>query len=357
MPKPKTRTFGILTSGGDCPGLNAAIRGVAKSATECFDMNVIGISNGFRGLIDNDAHLLKPQDFSGILTLGGTILGTSREQPFKNTERDSAAALSKADTLKDNYRKLGLDCLVVLGGGGTHKTAHQLQKEGLNVIGLPKTIDNDLYGTDVSFGFASAVDVASEAIDRLHSTANSHNRIMVIEVMGHRAGWLALSAGVAGGGDIILIPEIPYDSDSINSHLMKRYRDGKKFSIVVVAEGAVSVEEAKEKEKRKKRDPSAAYRVASRIEESLDLETRVTVLGYIQRGGSPSPQDRLLATRFGTHAAKMMADGDFGKMVALKCSEVTSVGLDEPASKARLVPTDHALIESARLVGTCFGDD
>ena len=192
MAKPKTRTFGILTSGGDCPGLNAAIRGVAKSATQHFDMKVIGISNGFRGLIENDARLLKPQDFSGILTLGGTILGTSREKPFKDTERDSSAALSKAGILKDNYRKLGLDCLVVLGGNGTHKTAHQLQQEGLNVIGLPKTIDNDIQGTDVSFGFASALDVASEAIDRLHTTANSHNRTMVIEVMGHRAGWLAL---------------------------------------------------------------------------------------------------------------------------------------------------------------------
>jgi ATP-dependent phosphofructokinase / diphosphate-dependent phosphofructokinase len=357
MAKPKTRTFGILTSGGDCPGLNAAIRGVAKSATQRFDMNVIGISNGFRGLIENDARLLRPDDFSGILTLGGTILGTSREKPFKETERDSSAALSKAGILKDNYRKLGLDCLVVLGGNGTHKTAYQLQKEGLNVIGLPKTIDNDIQGTDVSFGFASALDVASEAIDRLHTTANSHNRIMVIEVMGHRAGWLALSAGLAAGGDIILIPEIPYDFANISSHLMKRYRDGKKYAIVVVAEGAVSAEEAKEKEKRRKKDPSAAYRVAAAIEEALDLETRVTVLGYVQRGGSPSPQDRLLATRFGTQAAKMMAEGDFGKMVALKGDEVTSVGLDEPASKARLVPTDHPLIESARLVGTCFGDE
>jgi phosphofructokinase-like protein len=357
MARSRTRTFGILTSGGDCPGLNAAIRGVAKSATDCFDMNVIGISNGFRGLIENDAHLLKPQDFSGILTLGGTILGTSREKPFKDAERDSSAALSKADTIKDNYRRLGLDCLVVIGGGGTHKTAHQLQKEGLNVIGLPKTIDNDIQGTDVSFGFASALDVASEAIDRLHTTANSHNRIMVIEVMGHRAGWLALSAGVAAGGDIILIPEIPYDFDNISRHLLRRYRNGKKFAIVVVAEGAVSIEETKDKEKRRKKDPSAAYRVAAKIEEVLDLETRVTVLGYVQRGGSPSPQDRLLATRFGTHAAKMMVEGDFGKMVALRCGEVTSVPLDEPASKARLVPTNHPLIESARLVGACFGDE
>jgi len=365
MAKSATRTFGILTSGGDCPGLNAAIRGVAKAAYGMYDMNIIGISNGFRGLITEEAHLMKPADFSGILTRGGTILGTSREKPFKSTGQmhDSKEGITKPEAIKENYRKLGLDCLVVIGGNGTHKTAHLLQQEGLNVIGLPKTIDNDIYGTDMTFGFHSAMQIATEAIDRLHTTADSHNRIMIIEVMGHRAGWLALYAGIAGGGDIILIPEIPYSIESIVHHLMKREREGKQFSIVVVAEGALSVEEVKLlKEDRKKMQKgiptlSRGYELKDEIENAYGMETRVTVLGHLQRGGTPTPYDRILATRFGTAAAELLYHGSYGKMVALEGNNIVTKPLEEIAGKLKLVPPNHYLIQTGRRIGTCFGDE
>jgi 6-phosphofructokinase 1 len=365
MTRSATRTFGILTSGGDCPGLNAAIRGVAKAAYGMYDMNIIGISNGFRGLITGAAHLMKPNDFSGILTLGGTILGTSREKPFKNIGqmRDSKEGRTKPEAIEENYRKLGLDCLVVLGGNGTHKTAHLLQQQGLNIVGLPKTIDNDIYGTDMTFGFHSAMQIAAEAIDRLHSTADSHNRIMIIEVMGHRAGWLALYSGIAGGGDIILIPEIPYSIDSIVRHLMKRDREGKQFSILVVAEGALSIDEAQlSKDERKKRQkskkaPSRGYEIKEEIEKVYGMETRVTVLGHQQRGGAPSPFDRVLATRFGTAAAELLYRGNYGKMVALEGNDIAAKPLEEIAGKLKLVPPDHYLVETARRIGTCFGDE
>jgi len=363
--KSVTKTIGILTSGGDCPGLNAAIRGVCRAAYDRYNMSIIGIANGDRGLIDGDARLLKPEDFSGILTRGGTILGTSREKPFKsrNGEYDADVGKDKVEIIKENYKKLNLDCLVVLGGNGTNTTGYLLSQEGLNVIGLPKTIDNDIVGTDMTFGFHSAVSIATEAIDRLHSTAHSHNRVMVIELMGHKAGWLALYAGVAGGGDIILIPEIPYDIDAIGRHLLKRARDGKSFSIVVVAEGAQSVEEAKmdKKERKKYREktakPSIGYRVAREIEAETGMETRVTVLGYLQRGGIPSAWDRVLATTFGTAAAELLARGDYGKMVSLKGNEVGSVDLSEPAGRVKTVPEDHYMLDTARSVGTCLGNE
>ncbi len=359
--KPATKTFGILTSGGDCPGLNAAIRGVCRAAHDRYNMTVIGIANGYRGLIDADARLLRPEDFSGILTRGGTILGTSREKPFKakEGEYDADVGVDKVEIIKENYRRLNLDCLVVLGGNGTNTTGYLLSKEGLNVVGLPKTIDNDIVGTDMTFGFHSAVSIAAEAIDRLHSTAHSHNRVMVIELMGHKAGWLA---GVAGGGDVILLPEIPYDVDAIGRHLLKRARDGKSFSIVVVAEGAMSVEEAgmDKKERKKYREktakPSIGYRVAREIEEETGMETRVTVLGYLQRGGIPSPWDRVLATSFGTAAAELLARGDYGKMVCLRGNDVGSVDLAEPAGKVKSVPEGHYMLDTARSVGTCMGD-
>jgi 6-phosphofructokinase 1 len=365
MAKSATGTFGILTSGGDCPGLNAAIRGVAKAAYGMYDMNIIGISDGFQGLITGEAHIMKPTDFSGILTLGGTILGTSREKPFKNIGRmaDSKEGRTKPEAIKENYRKLGLDCLVVLGGNGTHNTANLLKQEGLNVIGLPKTIDNDIYGTDMTFGFHSAMQIAAEAIDRLHSTADSHNRLMIIEVMGHRAGWLALYAGIAGGGDIILIPEIPYSIDSIVHHLMKRERGGKQFSIVVVAEGALSTDEfelsreERKKRQKKNRSPSKGYELKDEIEIAYGMDTRVTVLGHQQRGGAPSPYDRVLATRFGTTAADLLHRGDYGKMVALEGNDITAKPLEDIAGKLKLVPPDHYLIQTARSVGTCFGDE
>jgi 6-phosphofructokinase 1 len=365
MAKSSTHTFGILTSGGDCPGLNAAIRGVAKAAHEKYSMNIIGINEGYRGLIGGDARLLKASDFSGILTRGGTILGTSREKPFKDTEeglRDSEAGRDKPEAIIENYKKLNLDCLVVLGGNGTHKTASLLKKEGLNIIGLPKTIDNDIWGTDVTFGFHSAVDIATEAIDRLHSTAHSHNRVMLIELMGHKAGWLALYAGISGGGDVILIPEIPYSLDSICRHLMKRASQGKAFSIVVVAEGAISMEEAAlskaERKKLKKENEyfTRGYEIAKAIEKTANMETRLTVLGYQQRGGTPSPYDRLLATMFGTAAAELLYRGEYGKMVALEGARVVARPLEDIAGRLKQVPQDHPLIETARSVGTCFGD-
>ncbi|MFW6338044.1 MAG: 6-phosphofructokinase [Alkalispirochaetaceae bacterium] len=360
-----SRTFGILTSGGDCPGLNAAIRGVAKPAVTKYGMRVIGIPNGFRGLIDGSTRVLQAEAFDGLLTQGGTILGTSREKPFaqvvpENGMKDSVAGRSKPKKIVENYRALGLDCLVVLGGNGTHKTARLLADRGLNVIGLPKTIDNDIWGTDVSFGFHSAVDIATEAIDRLHTTAHSHNRVMVIEVMGHKAGWLALYSGLAGGGDVIIIPEIPYDIRNIAEHLRHRRDRGKAFSIVVVAEGAVSKEEAAKSGAAPPDVPagerSIGYRVAKEIQESTGMDTRVTVLGYQQRGGPPSPYDRLLATRFGTAAAEMLHRGEFGKMVALEGKRIISRPLGEIAGKLKLVPENDDLVETGRSVGVCFGD-
>ncbi|GAB6392703.1 MAG: 6-phosphofructokinase [Treponematales bacterium] len=358
-----TRTFGILTAGGDCPGLNAAIRGVCRAALERYGMKVVGIANGFRGLIDGDAKVLGPGDFSGILTRGGTILGTSREKPFKvsSDRKEIELVMDKVSAIKKNYRRLGLDCLVVLGGNGTHTTGFRLSREGLNVVGLPKTIDNDIAGTDRTFGFHSALAIATEAIDRLHSTAESHNRVMVIEVMGHKAGWLALHSGVAGGGDIILIPEIPYDIRAIAGHLEARSARGKTFSIVVVAEGALSVEEARlDKKERKKRRaaggaPSAAYRVAREIESATGMETRATVLGYVQRGGIPSASDRVLATSLGTAAADLLAAGSYGRMVSLSGDSITSVDLSVPADKVKTVPPGHYMLATAASVGTCLG--
>jgi 6-phosphofructokinase 1 len=357
--KSVTKTFGILTAGGDCPGLNAAIRGVCRAAHDRYGMNIVGIANGFRGLIEENARVLRPVDFSGILTRGGTILGASREKPFKSEEPGEIVG-EKVAAVKDTYKRLGLDCLVILGGNGTNTTGYKLAREGLNVIGLPKTIDNDIVGTDRSFGFNSALAIGTEAIDRLHSTAQSHNRVIVIELMGHKAGWLALYAGVAGGGDIILIPEIPYDIKVIGRHLEERAKHGKAFSIVVVAEGAMSIEEAQmEKKDRKKyrleNGPSVAYRVAHEIEAETGMETRATVLGYMQRGGIPSATDRVLATSLGTAAADILAQGEYGRMVCLTGNEIGSVDLSVPEGKVKTVPEDHYMIDTAMAVGTCMG--
>jgi 6-phosphofructokinase 1 len=357
--KSATGTFGILTAGGDCPGLNAAIRGVCRAAHDRYGMTIIGIANGYRGLIDEDARVLKPEDFAGILTQGGTILGASREKPFKKEAGDDEVSGEKVKAIKENYRKLGLDCLVVIGGNGTNTTGYRLAEEGLNVLGLPKTIDNDIAGTDRTFGFDSALAIATEAIDRLHSTAQSHGRVMVIELMGHKAGWLALYAGVAGGGDIILLPEIPYDIKVIARHLEDRTRGGKTFSIVVVAEGALSVEEEKmdKKERKKYREqfPSVGYRVAREIEKETGMVTRPTVLGYVQRGGIPSATDRILATSLGTAAADLLAQGTYGRMVALSGTDIISVDLSVPAGKIKPVPPTHYMIDTAFAVGSCLG--
>jgi ATP-dependent phosphofructokinase / diphosphate-dependent phosphofructokinase len=337
--------IGILTAGGDCPGINAAIRGVGKTAIVKYGMKLIGISDGFTGMINKEYRELTESDLSGILTLGGTILGTSREKPFKSNGKGKNE-ISKPVLIKEHYEQMGLDCLVCIGGNGTIKTAYLLSQEGLNVIGIPKTIDNDVWGTDLTFGFDSAVNIATEAIDRLHSTANSHKRIMIIELMGHNAGWIALYSGVAGGGDVILIPEIQYDENKIAEYLLRRVSDNKQYSIVVVAEGIKNPI---------KDSCSAAQSLSKRINELTRLETRETVLGYIQRGDTPSPMDRVLATRYGTAAADMIAHRDFGKMVALRNSEVVSVPLSDVSGKLKLVASNDPLVIQAQSMGTSFG--
>jgi 6-phosphofructokinase 1 len=341
----RPQKIGILTAGGDCPGINAAIRGVGKTAIVKYGMQVIGISDGYAGLIHKEYRELTESDLSGILTLGGTILGTSREKPFKGSGKKKDE-IRKPMLIKEHYEQIGLDCLVCIGGNGTMKTANMLSEEGLNVVGIPKTIDNDIWGTDMTFGFDSAVNIATEAIDRLHSTANSHKRIMVIEIMGHNAGWLALYSGMAGGGDVILIPEIPHDEKVVMDYLKKRADNNKPYSIVVVAEG-VAIPEGE--------DSPARY-LTRRIQEVTGLETRETVLGYIQRGGSPSPMDRVLASRFGAAAANLIAKGEFGKMVAQRNGEISSVKLSEVGGKTKLVGKDDPMVRQAREMGTCFGD-
>jgi len=341
--KGKNMRIGILTAGGDCPGINAAIRGVGKTAILEYDMKVLGFSSGFSGLIDNEYIELKDENLSGILTQGGTLLGTSREKPFKK-ENGTLSSNKPAKILK-NYKQLKLDALVCIGGNGTMKTAAGLSELGLNVIGIPKTIDNDIWGTDQTFGFDSALNIATDAIDRLHTTANSHRRIMVIEVMGHTAGWLALYAGIAGGGDVILIPEIGFSESIICKTLIKRAKNNKPYSIVVVAEGITHPKKE-----------SAAHYIAGLITRGTGLETRETILGYIQRGGTPSPNDRLLATRFGAAAVELIAQQQFGKMVGLVNDSIEAIDLQEAGSRVRLVPADHPLIGKARRMGICFGD-
>ena len=344
--KSRGQRIGILTAGGDCPGINAAIRGVGKTAIVKYGMSLIGISDGFTGMITKEYTELTEHDLSGILTLGGTILGTSREKPFKSTGKGKNE-ISKPVLIKEHYDQMGLDCLVCIGGNGTIKTAHLLSQEGLNVIGIPKTIDNDVWGTDLTFGFDSAVNIATEAIDRLHSTANSHKRIMIIEVMGHNAGWLALYSGIAGGGDVILIPEIEYKVETIAEYLLHRVSENKPYSIVVVAEGIRNPV---------KESCSAAQSLSKRINELTGLEMRETVLGYIQRGGTPSPMDRVLATRYGSAAADLIAAGDFGKMVALKNTEIVAIPLSEASGKLKLVDPNDPLVIQAKKMGTSFGN-
>jgi ATP-dependent phosphofructokinase / diphosphate-dependent phosphofructokinase len=337
--------IGILTAGGDCPGINAAIRGVGKTAIVKYGMKLVGISDGFTGMINKEYRELTESDLSGILTLGGTILGTSREKPFKSSGKGKNE-ISKPVLIREHYEQMGLDCLVCIGGNGTMKTAYLLSQEGLNVVGIPKTIDNDVWGTDLTFGFDSAVNIATEAIDRLHSTANSHKRIMVIELMGHNAGWIALYSGIAGGGDVILIPEIQYDENKIAEYLLHRVEENKPYSIVVVAEGIKNPI---------KDSCSSAQSLSRRMNELTGLETRETVLGYLQRGGTPSPMDRVLATRYGTAAADMIAQRNFGQMVALKDNQIKSVPLADISGKLKLVERDNPLVIQAQNMGTSFG--
>lgn len=372
-----SKCIGILTSGGDCPGLNAAIRGVGKALQGAFRVELVGFRDGFRGLMENRAVPLDQGALSGILTVGGTILGTSRDKPRRMMVGDQE--IDATDAIIANYEKHHLDGLVCLGGGGTQKNALYLKEKGLNVITLPKTIDNDVAMTDITFGFDTALGIATEAIDRLHSTAHSHYRIVVVEIMGHRAGWLALAAGLAGGADVILLPEIPYDVEKIAESIRQRRRIGKHFSIVAVAEGAMSTKDAvglraadqmkqkaKTKPDRKKAKAALAQwqsthngntlRLAAELEGLTGLESRVTILGYVQRGGAPSAGDRLLATRLGTACADLINDGEFGVMVAARGDGTEPVPLEKVAGKRKTVPLDHPWVTSARLVGTCLGD-
>lgn len=358
----KMKRIGMLTSGGDCQALNAAMRGVVKAlGTNVKELEVYGFYEGYKGLIYGNYRLLTGKDFSGILTVGGTILGTSR-QPFKQMRVPDENGLDKVEAMKQTYHKLRLDCLVILGGNGTQKTANLLREEGLNVIHLPKTIDNDIYGTDVTFGFQSAINIATEAIDCIHTTAASHNRVFIVEVMGHKVGWLTLYAGVAGGADIILLPEIPYDIEKVAEALERRSKAGKGFTILAVAEGAISKEDAKlskkeYKEKLKKRKyPSVSYEVAAQIQERIGTEVRVTVPGHTQRGGSPCPYDRVLCTRLGAAAGQLILDGEYGYMVAMINGETKKVPLQDVAGKLKMVEPDSKMIREAKLIGISFGD-
>jgi len=352
--------IGMLTSGGDCQALNAAMRGVVKCVcSHRDDVEIYGFRDGYKGLIYSDFKIMSPGDFSGILTRGGTILGTSR-QPFKLMRVPDANGLDKVEAMKQTYHKLNLNCLVVLGGNGTHKTANLLREEGLNVITLPKTIDNDLWGTEMTFGFQSAVDIATDTIDRIHSTATSHSRVFIVEVMGHKVGWVTLHAGIAGGADVILLPEIPYDTDAIVEYINRRKKAGKNFTIIAVAEGAVSKDDAKlsKKELAKKtaKYPSVAYHLADRIQNRMEQEVRITVPGHTQRGGEPCAYDRVIATRLGAEAGNAILRGEYGFMVGLCHDKIIHVPLEDVAGKLKYVDPDSEIIAEARSVGISFGE-
>ena len=354
--------IGILTSGGDCQALNAAMRGVIKGlSVKRNDLEIYGFRDGYKGLIYDIADRMTPDDFSGILNRGGTILGTSR-QPFKKMRIPDENGLDKVEAMKNNYRKYKLDCLVVLGGNGTHKTANMLREEGLNVVTLPKTIDNDLWGTEMTFGFQSAVDIATDTIDRIHTTASSHSRVFIIEVMGHKVGHVTLQSGIAGGADVILLPEIPYDIDKVAEVVENRFAAGKKFSIIAVAEGAISKEDAKLKKKQYKaklaerRYPSVAYEIAAALEEKTNREIRVTVPGHTQRGGAPCAYDRVLATRVGAYAAELILNKEYSYMVGIVDGDTKKVPLSEVAGKLKYVDPKCQMIKDAKTIGISFGE-
>jgi len=358
------KRVGLLTSGGDCQALNATLRGVAKGLYKLYgnEVELVGFIDGYKGLIYEDYKKLTPVDFTGLLTRGGTILGSSR-MPFKLIHEPDANGLDKVEAMKYTYRRLRLDCLVVLGGNGSQKTANLLSEEGLNVIGLPKTIDNDLWGTDTTFGFQSAITLATDVIDCIHTTASSHNRIFIVEIMGHKAGWLTLNAGIAGGADIILIPEIPYKIDSVISKIEQRAASGNGFTIIAVAEGALpkKVADMSKKERKKylaeSKYPSVSYAIAAQVTEKTGKEVRITVPGHMQRGGVPCAYDRVLSSRLGTAAAGMIQQEQYGVMVAIRDHIITSVPLKEVAGKLKTVNPKSDIIEEARLLGISFGDD
>lgn len=375
-----SKHIGILTAGGDSPGLNAAIRGIGKSALARGGIHIVGFKDGFRGLMENRLMRLDRETLSSILTRGGTILGTSRDKPHKMPV--GGEVMDMTEVICDNYRRHNLDVLICIGGGGTQKNAYRLAQKGLNIITLPKTIDNDVAMTDVTFGFNTAMEIATEAIDRLHSTAHSHHRIIVVEVMGHNAGWLALGAGVAGGADVILIPEIPYDLQAAADAIRLRQQRGTNFSIVAVAEGALCVKGHKkltkirekrllakrsgnEKDLKKATQAMADFsrkrstntlRLTEQLEEMTGLESRLTILGHYQRGGTPSAADRMLATRLGSACIGYIIQEKSGIMVAVAGNGTKAVPLERVVGKKKLVPSDHPWVQAARNVGTCMGD-
>src|SRR5688572_3158609 len=352
------KKIGVLTGGGDCPGLNAVIRAAVKAGIGSHNLELIGIESGFEGLIDMKTCQLTHEMVRGILPKGGTVLRTSnRGNPFEFPSSKRPGEVEDiSGQVVANIRNLGLEALLVIGGDGTLKIAQRLYERGVPVVGVPKTIDNDIAATDVTFGFMTAVDIATEAVDRLHSTAESHNRIMILEVMGRNAGWIALYSGIAGGADIILLPEIPYRTTDIIKAIETRRSRGSMFDIIVVAEGAKR-EGGEEvyQEKKSRRLGGVAFQVAEDIRERVDLELRVTVLGHVQRGGSPIPFDRILATRFGKAAIDLLAARDFGMMVALHRDEITAVPIRDAISRPKLVQADNELVETARAMGISFG--
>ncbi len=371
-----TKYVGILTAGGDTPGLNAALRGIGKSARSK-SIQLTGFYDGFHGLLHDRTINLDESALSGVLTIGGTILGTSRDKPHRMPI--GGQLMDMTDAMVETYHRHHLDLLICIGGGGTAKNAYRLMQKGLKIITLPKSIDNDVAKTDVTLGFDTALGIATDAIDRLHSTAHSHHRIIVVELMGHNAGWLALGAGIAGGADVILIPEIPYDMNIVAEAILERARGGKRFSIVAVSEGAMLKEDAavyeeltKLKEEAngisEKEDAIArltefqlgqtgkTLRMAQSLEALTGLESRVTILGYVQRGGTPSAMDRLIASQLGTATTRLIDEGASGVMVALKNQKTEPVPIQDVVNKRRTVPLNHSWLNSAREVGTCLGD-
>ncbi len=364
MPLVPLQRIGVLTGGGDCPGLNAVIRSIAKPAITTFNSRVIGVLDGFEGFVEGRTRELSKLDVCGIINLGGTILGTSNKgDPFHFPREDASGVTVTdcSDLVLENYRQWGLDSLIAIGGDGTMTIAHKLSRMGLRIVGIPKTIDNDLEATDITFGHDSALSVATEALDRLQTTASAHHRVIVMEVMGRYAGWIALGAGVAGGADMILIPEIPFKWDAIFDFVWKRSK-GARFSIICVAEGAKpsNGEPVVRETDIKRTDPvrlgGIGELVAGEIQRATKLETRVTVLGHLQRGGSPSAFDRILGTKFGAHALYAASRGEFGTMVSLRGRDVVTVKLEDAIRRQRLVPSDSQLVFTARSVGISFGD-
>lgn len=359
------KRIGVMTGGGDCPGLNAVLRAVVKTAMVKYKYEVIGFKDGYRGLVLNDHIKFKSGDVSGILDKGGTILGSSnRDNPFKfKVEKDGKVEyVDMSDRVVENVKALGIDCMILIGGDGTLTSARDFARKGLNVIGVPKTIDNDLSATDTTFGFMTAVDTATEAIDKLHSTAESHHRVMILEVMGRYAGWIALTSGIAGGADVILIPEILYDINKVSKKIIERAEAGKHFSIVVAAEGAKSLDGSLTVSKVVKDSPDPirlggiGNKIAEDIERVAGIETRVTVLGHLQRGGRPNPYDRLLSSRYGVRAVELVSEGKFGMMASLQGNAITAVSLEDAVGRLKTVPPDGELVKIAKSIGVSFGD-